>query len=63
MEKKMFDEVDWGVSWNLKRRTDNLILRWWGNLAGLLGSWFINQADLYGDYYELDDKMIGEKDV
>jgi hypothetical protein len=57
----MFDEVDWKVSWKLKIRTNNPILRWWGNFSGLIGAWFINQADLYGDYYEFDNKLIGEK--
>jgi hypothetical protein len=59
----MFDEVDWEENWNLKRQTDNPVLRWWGNFAGVLGAWFINKADLYGDYYELDEKLIGEEDV
>jgi hypothetical protein len=59
----MFNEVDWNVNWKLKRRTNNPILRWWGNFAGALGSWFINQADLYGDYYEFDKSLIGEKNV
>jgi hypothetical protein len=49
--------------WQLERRTRNPVLRWWGNFAGVVGGWFLNQADLYGDYYEFDGKLIGDKDV
>jgi hypothetical protein len=49
--------------WQLRRQTKNPILRWWGNFAGTAGSWLFNQADMYGDYYELDGDLIGEEDV
>jgi hypothetical protein len=49
--------------WQLRSQTKNPILRWWGNIAGIVGSWFLDQADRYGDYYELDGDLIGEEDV
>lgn len=41
-----------------ERQTNNLILRVWGNLCSYLGSWFLGQADRYGDVYVLDETFL-----
>lgn len=34
------------------RANPNRIMAFWGNLCGMLASFFISQAEKYGDYYE-----------
>jgi hypothetical protein len=44
----VYDEI-----WKFNKSKHNFVLRWWGNFAGVLGGWLIDQSDRYGDYYEL----------
>ena len=34
------------------RANPNRLLAFWGNLCGVFASFFISQAEKYGDYYE-----------
>ena len=38
-------------------QSKNPILRFWGNLAGYIGSWFLNHADRYGDLYDFSEML------
>jgi hypothetical protein len=42
---------------NLIKQTDNQLLRFWGNLCSRVGVFFLNQADRYGDLYEMTDML------
>lgn len=36
-------------------QSNNPLLRFWGNVAGYIGSWFLNHADKYGDLYDFSE--------
>jgi len=47
-------------NFKLHIKTNNLILRLWGNLCGYIGSYFIRKAVKWGDQYELPDDWAKE---
>lgn len=38
-------------------QSKNPILRFWGNLSGYIGSWFLNHAEKYGDLYDFSEML------
>ena len=38
-------------------QSKNPVLRFWGNVAGYIGSWFLNHADKYGDVYDFSEML------
>ena len=40
-------------------QSSNPLLRLWGNLAGYIGSWFLDHADRYGDVYDFSEILSG----
>ena len=44
-------------------QSSNPLLRLWGNVAGHIGSWFLDHADRYGDVYDFSEILSNIEEI